>query len=381
MKAKRKALDWLARLLSNPLLHLTSIALTLASLAVLVTPGLVDLGRDQEQWLAGLDLWILALFGLEALLRLIARDRRRYLRRPAFLIDLIVIAPLVLELAASYAEEHGWAGHETAAMLRDFPGLFLIKGMRGLRLIHSVQFFYNQKQLGVYGEGHISPIKTRLFTGLSFILFLIILAAGIGAARVQANLLETQRINRRQQIVTQSTLYGVLQAKLLFQSFIIGVYVTRDGQKLYLPGENFNPEDVRAYYRIGRDWEQIDEIQPGESVQISYRDLSRRQAYIELIILGIGILVILALLVSLNVYLERLVLGPVETALRVQELRLNGEELQYSEIAQEPYSEITRLINLSDLLYQRMRAPARTLLADDTSDSSRQELGPDETGA
>ena len=236
MKAKRKALDWLARLLSNPLLHLTSIALTLASLAVLVTPGLVDLGRDQEQWLAGLDLWILALFGLEALLRLIARDRRRYLRRPAFLIDLIVIAPLVLELAASYAEEHGWAGHETAAMLRDFPGLFLIKGMRGLRLIHSVQFFYNQKQLGVYGEGHISPIKTRLFTGLSFILFLIILAAGIGAARVQANLLETQRINRRQQIVTQSTLYGVLQAKLLFQSFIIGVYVTRDGQKLYLPG-------------------------------------------------------------------------------------------------------------------------------------------------
>ena len=138
---------------------------------------------------------------------------------------------------------------------------------------------------------------------------------------------------------------------------------------------------MRAYYRIGRDWEQIDEIQPGESVQISYRDLSRRQAYIELIILGIGILVILALLVSLNVYLERLVLGPVETALRVQELRLNGEELQYSEIAQEPYSEITRLINLSDLLYQRMRAPARTLLADDTSDSSRQELGPDETGA
>ncbi|MEQ9364631.1 MAG: hypothetical protein RIF32_10325, partial [Leptospirales bacterium] len=131
-----------------------------------------------------------------------------------------------------------------------------------------------------------------------------------------------------------------------------------------IENERFPPERVRDYFRYGDDYIQLDGVNPGESVQVSFRDLNRRREIVEFATLATGMLVIFALLISLNYYLTHLVLTPVERAMRVIELRLNGEELESSDIRQTPFTEITLLINGMDLLYQKMRAPARKQITD-----------------
>ena len=144
----------------------------------------------------------------------------------------------------------------------------------------------------------------------------------------------------------------------------MGVTVTVNGEKQIIENERFDPDYVREHFRYETDYIQLDGVNPGESVQISFRDLNRRREVVELATLGTGICVVFALLISLNYYLNHLILTPVERAMRVTELRLNGEEIEASDIRQVPFTEVTLLINAVDLLYQKMRAPARKQITD-----------------
>jgi len=354
-------------LLGNPIYNFASLALTLASILTLCAPVLLELSAELREFLLGLDLAILSLFAVESALRIAARSRRRYIYSFQFLVDAIVIAPLLYRAILAILDSQGVLSHGTTLALVEFPGLLLIKGVRILRLLGAVQFFYLQKQMGLAGERVVaSAIKSRIFSGAATMLFFMILAAGVAIAYVTHSLAETQKKNLRQQIELTASQYGVLQARLLFEESIISVQTMQDGERRTLRNDNFpSQEDIKDNYKYGEDYVQLDSfgpgasLQPGESVQISYRAINRRADYVELAILVVGVFVVATLLFSLNYYLEKLILGPLGRARTVVELRIKGEELEWSDIPQMPATEITNYINAVDFLYQRMRAPAR----------------------
>ena len=360
-------------LLRSPLFNFASILLTIASILILVIPSLLEVSLSAKEVLHRIDRLILLVFLIEMFLRLIGTRRRRYFLNLPFWIDCIVVLPLLSEWALYLLLETGNISPETAGFAMDFPGLYLIEGVRSLRLLQSVQYFYLQRQFGLTGERLMSSIKARIFAGVSTLLFFIILAAGIAVSVVLHNLTETQKQNRLQQVRVQAQSYGVLQARLLFHS-VMAVTITTPDSKRLIRNEQFSPEHVKEHFRYGEDYIQLDGVRPGESVQISFYDLNRRRDSVELATLVTGILVVVALLISLNHYLDALILDPVERAHRVTELRLNGEELETTEIRQIPFTEITLLINGVDLLYQKMRARARKQITHQgrTDDGTRQ---------
>lgn len=351
-------------LLRNPMYNFASILVTIASIIVLILPLMAEFSLAERAFLRWIDRAILLVFLGEMILRLVGTRRRRYFPGLTFWIDLIVVLPLLHEGSLYLLADMGWISAAERAAYLDFPGLILIQGIRSLRLLHSVQYFYLQRQMGLTAERVMSSTKTRIFSGVSSILFLIILGLGVVVSVVMFDLTESQKQNRLQQVRVQATSYGVLQAKLLFQDFVMAVTVNVDGEKQTITSDRFDPEHVRQYFRYQHDYLQLDGVNPGESVRISFRDLNRRREIVELITLATGICVICALLLSLNFYINNLVLQPIERAMRVMELRLNGEEIQNSDIRQTPFTEVVLLINGVDLLYQKLRAPARKQITD-----------------
>lgn len=351
-------------LLRNPLYNFASILVTICSIIILIVPLIADLSIRDRIILHAIDRAILLIFLTEMILRLAGMRRRRYFPGLTFWIDLIVVLPLFYELGVHLLIDSGVVPAADRTTYLAVPGLYLIQGVRTLRLLHSVQYFYLQKQMGLTAERVMSSTKTRIFSGVSSILFFIILGLGVGVSIVVYNFTEVQKQNRLQQVRVQATSYGVLQAKLLFEEFVMGVTVTVNGEKQIIENERFDPDYVREHFRYETDYIQLDGVNPGESVQISFRDLNRRREVVELATLGTGICVVFALLISLNYYLNHLILTPVERAMRVTELRLNGEEIEASDIRQVPFTEVTLLINAVDLLYQKMRAPARKQITD-----------------
>jgi hypothetical protein len=362
--ARQSASKQLDSLLHNPLYNFASILVTILSIGLLILPSVVDLNTGERALLHAVDRGILTIILIEMLLRSVGMRRSRYFPGLAFWVDLIVVLPLIHEGALRLLFDADLIQAATRSAWLNFPGLYLIQGVRTLRLLHSVQYFYLQKQMGLPAERVMSSTKIRIFSGISTILFFIILGLGILVSSVILHLTEIQKQNRLQQVRVQAGTYGVLQTRLLFEHIVMSVTITVDGEKRELASERFDPAYVRDYFRYGTDYIQLDGINPGESVQISFRDLNQRREIVELATLATGICVILALLFSLNYYLDHLILEPVERAARVAELRLNGEEIDISGVRQTPFTEITRLINTVDLLYQKMRAPARKQITD-----------------
>lgn len=362
MNTRQDITSRIGRLFQSPLYNFFSITITILSILILGLPVIYEFTISTRDLLQQLDRWVLAFFLIESGLHLLSRQRKRYIRSFALGIDFLVVLPLLVHWvmlslhAANVIDNHSLQTWET------LPGILLLKGIRGLRLLHSIHFFSLQRKIGLIGERHLSTIKLLMFRGTSTILFLIILGLGLMIAFGNNRLTETRRSHRKQQIIMQARTYGALQARLLFESYVMSVWITRDGERREIRSDSFPDDAAEKYYQYGSDYEQIDEINPGESIRISYRDLNRNRMLIELMIVSIGVLAVVTLLISLNHYLEKLILLPVERAITVQELRMNGEEIEFSEVPQEPHTELIRYINLSDLLYRKMRAPARQLL-------------------
>ncbi|MEQ9366343.1 MAG: ion transporter, partial [Leptospirales bacterium] len=218
-------------LLHNPLYNFAAILVTIASILILIVPLIVDLSLAERAALRVVDRAILLLFLGEMLLRLVGMRRRRYFPGLTFWIDLIVVLPLFHELGVYLLIDVGLISAADRGAYLDFPGLYLIQGVRTLRLLHSIQYFYLQKQMGLTADRIMSSTKQRVFSGVSSILFFIILALGVGVSIVVFNLTEIQKQNRLQQVRVQATSYGVLQAKLLFEEFVMAIAVTVDGEK------------------------------------------------------------------------------------------------------------------------------------------------------
>lgn len=357
-------------LLEDPLFNFATISATLASVVTLAAPVLLDLSLQDLDRIAMLDRALLGLIALHLLLSIVGARGGRYRRGLPFLIDLIVAAPLFAWLAAIGAERLGMISPAQVEEFGRTPGLLLINGVRVLRLLNQVQYFYLQREMGLAGDRLVrSPLKIRVLNGVSATLFFLILILGLLFAQVTRSASESQRTLRIQQIQMQAATYGALQARLLFEESTLSVRTVAGGQIQTIHNDRWPPVLIQERLRYGRDFVQLDGqadgLRSGESVQILLVDLRRQEEALELLILALGSLVVAAVLISLNNYLDRLIIEPAERALRVTELRLRGEEIEQSGIEQEPFTEVTRLINAVDQLYQRMRAPARKLLTDE----------------
>lgn len=162
-------------------------------------------------------------------------------------------------------------------------------------------------------------------------------------------------------IENQIRIYGLLKTYNIFSSIILRVQQTGENENYDVYDIKADPEYVKSHYSYGFDYIQLDGALPGASVQVSFRDLNKRQIQLELALLLIQAVTIFVLLASLSFYLDRLIIDPVERAARVAYLRLNGEELESSHVAQNPATEITSMINSVDELYRKMRAPRKRL--------------------
>ena len=336
------------RFINGPLYNFFSMCLTMAASAVLILPVFTEISLDGLSYLVTIDRWILAFIFVEMLLRLVTR-KKKYLR-DLFFLDFITIFPLVLELGfrltiLSPGEQ------------MEFPGLLLLKGTRTIRLVFFFQYFYLRKQLGLVTSTISSVVKARFFIGISTFVFILIVLVGMVISFMHYRLTETQKAIRVERIKGHARAYGIANTQQTFEDTILVIRQTG-------PGKNFDiilkkPEFIKKYYKYNKDFIQVDGITPGGSIQISFKDLNQKQLYLELALLISGIIVIASIVFSLNRYLDTLVLNQVDRAIRVMDLRAKGEEIEKSDIPQEPFTEITVLINKYDELYQKMRAPRK----------------------
>jgi len=352
--------NFFSRLLANPVFNLISTSVTMAGLVAVFLPAFADFTLQGSRTLRSLDRWIMFAFVLEMGIRFLARGWRGW-GRLSFFTDLFAIAPLMWEAVLQLCEIASIITPEKSALLLIFPGMYLVKGARVLRLVRSVQFFHLQRQFGLTGGRMASPVKSRFFLGISFFLFLFSMAGGIAMSIMHARITDVQKSVRREMIESQARSYGLLKTYNIFSPLILRVQQTSINENYDVYDIKLNPEYIKSHYRYEEDYIQLDGIVPGGSVQISFRDLNRRQIQLELALLLLQILTIAVLLTSLNYYLDRMVVDPVERATRVLYLRIRGEELESSSIQQEPPTEITALINMTDELYRKMRAPRRLL--------------------
>ena len=352
----------ITNLTERPLFNFGSLLVALASILNLALPAIQNLDLAQEYFVEQADQFLLELILLETVLRLISQRRKSYIRSFAFSIDLLSVLPLLF-IGAKALSLH-LAGLSLVAAPLQWPGFLLFRGIRALRLLPILYFFHRNRQLISSRQGRISPVKERIFSGIAGLTFAIILVSGISIAIYNHRNAQEKRELRKQQILLQAQSYGILQARLVFEKSILGSWITQNGQRRWIAGTAQSPEEIRRYYKTGRDYIQIDEVLPGQSISISFLDLEQDQRRLELIMLFVGILIVFALIGSLNRYLDHLILEPVEKARRTIQLRPYEEEIEATDIPREPYTEIIRLINDIDRLYERMRAPAKRLLSD-----------------
>ncbi len=337
----------------NPVFNFFSALATLVSISLVILPTLIDPSLAERHWLDGLDRIVLGLILLEILMRL-AGDRKKYLFSLFFWIDLAVVGPLLL-----IAAREGLTGvgllPEAEGNILEFSGSDILDGVRILRMIYFVQFFYLQRQMGLSLGPMRSSLKGRIFLGVATIQFFFIIASGIAVSTVHANLIQIQKKNRFEQIAQYASDYGIQRAYGAFRNDILHARQVGASGNFEITGPDF--ERVKTHYVAGADFEYVVGVIPGGTLQISYRDLNRRQKLLELAVLLASGSVLLTLLFSLNYFLNQLILAPVDRAMRVCELRMHGEELETSQIDQTPYTEITALVNRMDATYQKMRAP------------------------
>ena len=337
----------------NPVFNFFSAVATLLSIVLMILPSLMDLSLNDRMLVGDIDRFVLAFFVAEMLMRIIG-DRTKYLFSLSFWIDLAVVAPLLLLGLQEILVELGYSDLSGNSLL-EFPGSDLIKGVRILRMIYFAQFFYLQRQLGLSLGPMRSSIKGRIFVGVATIQFFFIIAGGIAVSIVHSNLVQVQKKNRYEQIAQYASDYGMQRAYGAFKNHILHARQVGAGGNYEITGPDH--DRVKTHYIAGNDFEYVVGVIPGGTIQISYRDLNRRQKFLELAVLLVSGFVLILLLFSLNYFLNRLVLDPVDRAMRVCELRMTGEELESTQIEQAPYTEITALVNRMDATYQKMRAP------------------------
>lgn len=350
-----------AILTENPLYNFFSLSLTVFSIGILILPQIMDSNLPRVRFYQNLDSFVLLIFFLEAILRFLSRGQS-YTRSPFFWIDLFVVFPLFIQIVFSTIPSLDPLSWKTA------PGMLLFQGGRVLRLIHFVQFFKSQKQFGLTGVR--SPIKERVFSGTAAILFVFIILAGMAVSSLHSTLIEAQTHTRIENVRNHAQSHGIENLRNIFPQIILKIEKSTINENYEIT--YVDPDSVRERYLYGRDYIQLDNIVPGGSAQISFRDLYKRQLYLEMFILATGFIIILALLFSLNMYTERLILQPIEKAARVMELRLKGEEIEVTQIPLYPATEITAMIHSIDTLYQRLRA--RRKPAADTAEPTIEEL-------
>lgn len=348
---KTGIISYPTRLLQSAVFHLVSLLLTCISIAVLVLPATVDISIRNLQLLQVFEQILLTLFFIEFILRILVR-RMSYLRTPACWVDLLVVSPLLLGIILFGFEKGQSITPETVRLILIFPGINLVRGFRVLRLVEIIRFFYQNKQLSEFsGVPLHSPIIIKLFTGISTLLFASIIVGGCVIANIDQNLVDSQKRIRIEQVANHAETYGLQSTFSVFDPIVIRVEKS-DLKESYELGR-LPAEYVKRFYRYGHDFIQLDGVVPGGSMQISFVDLNRRQDQLELGILLSGMVILLILFLGLRLYLNRLLLNPVDRARRTIHLRLRGEEISSSGVLQEPHTEVTALINEIDQLYNK----------------------------
>ncbi len=161
----------------------------------------------------------------------------------------------------------------------------------------------------------------------------------------------------------------------IFRDFIIRIENRSIGENYQI--YNVDPGYVRSHYSYGRDFVQIDGNSPGTSVQIQFVDLNTQQKWLEFGIIFLGGLTIAGVLLSLNHYLDTLVLSPVERARRVMNIRIRGEELPQTMPDNAEETEMSDLIQDIDRFYRLLTAPADTPLPEREMFPEEQEHPPE----
>ncbi|MCB1173054.1 MAG: ion transporter [Leptospiraceae bacterium] len=347
----------LSKMTESSLFYFASLLIALASLVNLCLPLLGEISLQQEALLQQVDNVLLQMIAVETLGHLLTRQRPQYLRSMSLWIDLATISPMILFTVLANVHSPVFA----RITMESWAGIYIFKGVRALRLLPIFYFFYRKRQSISFESTRFSPLKQRFFTGISSLVFLIILITGGTIAWRFAQELHIQRQSRIQQLRLQAGSYGVLQAHLAFEATILGSWITRTGERIWIPGNLTNPEHLQNSLLYQRDYVQIDEIQPGQSVLLSLKDLHREQMQLELTILFSGSLIILSLLIILNHYLERLVIIPLQRSYTTNQLRLTGTEL-YQTLHNTPaVTEVTAWIQQGDDLYNQLCARAARL--------------------
>lgn len=347
------------QILNSPAYILFSTFITISSIVVYLTPAIFSVTLNTTHNLEIIDRILLAYIFLESMTRLFVTGFRT-LKSHFFWIDQITAFPLFLELALIYLLKIGLISSGTANYFLVFPGILLWKSSRLLRLLFSIQFFYKQMMLGMSDTPIKSPLKMKIFTAISMWLFLFILLAGgvsTNANLAQIRAKKTERLNKISKFIKTNSLADTAR-----EYFMGIIRIKYSGVSESYDINNIDPDYIKSHYRYGHDYIQVDNLKPGVSVQISFRDLNRQYTLLELAVIFTGGLSIAILLFTLNHYLDRMVIDPLNMAHRIIDLRMRGEDIRSipgSTIARKlPDNEVTEIIQDIDRLYDRLTMQA-----------------------
>ncbi len=347
----RKGSHLVKSLIDDPSYNFAALLAALASIYLLAVTSLTDNAAGSLQWNLFLERILLIYFAGEMILRAAARPS--YFKRIHFWIDLITLSPLLYETVHGFFTFSGFIDEP----LSDFwiiqtPGIILLRGFRILRLLYFFRFFYSKSVSGFTKYSYSSPLKLRFFTGISSLQFMVIFMLGFMIAQYHNETVQNEKERRMQQITSHIIAYGPASANASFQNRILRLKKETLEENYEI--NNLDPEYVKEFYRYGYDFIQLDNVSPGVSVQITFADLNRRQRLLELTILLFSVLSSLGLIMSLNYFLEKSVLEPINRASRILSTRKLGEPIEETFEPGPVENEVTALILDFDDLYKRM---------------------------
>lgn len=340
--------------LATPLYNLFSLFVAFIGCIIPLLPSILDLKLSTVQSLSTLDQWILSFFLIEMGIRTVSW-RKGYIFSIHFFIDLASILPLIIHWILFSALEMGLVEMELIRLVLDFPGINMIREIRVLRLFYFFRFFYKQSQVGIYGEPINSPVKIKFFSGISALLFLLIIFIGNGISMLHYSLILSRMHSRVERIRDHFNAYGATAVNEAFQDIVIKIEKEGTGENFLI--SNMDNEYVKSHMSYGRDYIQLDGTPADTTIWISFHDLTKQHRLLELGIIAIGAMAVLIVVLSLNLYLDRLILDPLDRVRRVIEIRLKGEEVGDTlEHPDHQRTEITDLIFQVDIMYKKLTA-------------------------
>lgn len=331
----------LRNLANQPFLLVISFFITLVSISISAYTA-IDIVEIRHLFiLKDINFLILIFFTIENFLRLISNNS--YIRS-FYILDLLTILPTwILYLFFSL-------------QFYDIPASVLLRGIIFLRLVPLVQILLDEKSF--HFKEKLPSFFNKMISYLSLVVFLFIFLGSLFTSILYAKYIDKEKENRILQIQSLTKFYNI---KELIQKVPPQWILKIEQKEISKTYEVYyiNKEFLQNSLIPNLHFTYVEGKNPTEGILVSFLDLYLNKNYLETIFLFTSFFMIAFVYFIFYNYYRNYILDPIEKAYNVICLRIEGEEIEYTDLhslkAKDQNNEIIHFIHKVDELYSLLR--------------------------